>query len=79
LGVGWKDFGDGVYKSSEYPPQEHASFIWDAELPGWKAPKPMPTDGKFYGWNEDVKDWVEGYSFVSEIIPNYELKSENKS
>jgi len=26
----------------------------------WKAPKPYPTDGIKYEWNESLGDWVEG-------------------
>lgn len=27
---------------------------WD-----WKAPIPMPTDGKWYDWNEVTQTWIE--------------------
>ena len=26
---------------------------------GWVAPKPYPSDGKNYGWDEEKKNWVE--------------------
>lgn len=40
-------------------PQPFASWILNEETCRWEAPTPMPTDGKFYVWDEDVTNWVE--------------------
>lgn len=42
-----------------YPPQIYASWKLNKETGQWEAPKKMPTDGKVYDWNEQLKDWVE--------------------
>ena len=43
-----------------YAPQPYASWILDNTTWTWKAPVAMPTDGKFYVWNEETLNWVEG-------------------
>ena len=45
----------GVFK----PAKPFASWKFDDESWSWNSPKPYPTDGKEYFWNEEVKDWVE--------------------
>lgn len=40
-------------------PQPFASWILNEETCQWKAPTPMPIDGKIYVWNEDIINWAE--------------------
>ncbi len=42
-----------------YSPQPYASWTLNEETCYWEAPTPMPTDGKFYTWDEDTTSWVE--------------------
>jgi len=37
----------------------HASWILDEETCRWISSIPMPTDGKYYSWNEPTLAWVE--------------------
>ena len=41
------------------PPKPFASWVLDENTCQWKAPIPMPTDGKMYGWNEGTQAWDE--------------------
>ena len=41
------------------PPQPYPSWILVEETCQWDAPIAMPTDGKFYGWDEATLSWVE--------------------
>lgn len=41
------------------PPQPYPSWVLDEFSCLWNAPKPMPTDGKPYRWDEPSLDWVE--------------------
>lgn len=41
------------------PAQPFASWTFSNTEWTWKAPKPMPTDGKPYNWDETLGDWVE--------------------
>jgi hypothetical protein len=41
-----------------YPPQPYPSWTISAPNWTWTAPTPMPTDGKYYEWNETTKTWV---------------------
>ena len=51
---------DGYYTNGYfYPPQPFPSWLLDEETCRWKAPVPMPTDGKFYIWNEETVSWEE--------------------
>ena len=40
-------------------PKPFASWVLDENTCQWKAPIPMPTDGKMYGWDEGTVSWVE--------------------
>lgn len=42
-----------------YAPQPYASWTLDEDTCYWEAPTPMPTDDKFYTWNEDTLSWTE--------------------
>lgn len=46
------------------PPQPFASWVLDEFTCQWKAPTPMPTDGKRYTWDENTTSWVEASSPV---------------
>ena len=41
------------------PPQPYPSWTLDEASCLWKAPVPMPSDGKKHSWNEDDQSWVE--------------------
>jgi len=41
------------------PPKPYASWILNEDSCLWEPPTPMPTDGKFYTWNEDTESWEE--------------------
>lgn len=41
------------------PPKQFESWVLNEETCLWNAPVPMPTDGKFYEWNESKLQWVE--------------------
>jgi hypothetical protein len=41
------------------PPKPYDSWVLDEETCQWQAPTPMPTDGKFYIWNEETTSWIE--------------------
>lgn len=42
-----------------YAPQPFPSWTISAPDWIWKAPVPMPDDGKPYTWNEEAQAWVE--------------------
>jgi hypothetical protein len=41
------------------PPKPFASWLLNETSCLWDAPTPMPTDGKFYRWDEPTLSWVE--------------------
>jgi hypothetical protein len=41
------------------PPKPFNSWVLDENTCHWKAPIPMPTDGKMYSWNEGTQAWDE--------------------
>lgn len=41
------------------PPKPFNSWVLDENTCQWKAPIPMPTDGKMYSWNESTQAWDE--------------------
>ena len=41
------------------PPQPYPSWVLDEATCQWRAPTPMPTDGKMYNWDEATTSWVE--------------------
>lgn len=41
------------------PPQPYASWLLDEDTCRWKAPIPMPDDGKNYAWDEPTTSWIE--------------------
>ena len=46
-------------KDAFIPPQPFASWVLDEQTCLWGAPVEMPTDGKFYNWDEATTAWVE--------------------
>ena len=42
-----------------YAPQPYASWVLSPHTVLWEAPVAMPTDGKFYEWNEATTSWKE--------------------
>jgi hypothetical protein len=40
-------------------PKPFESWLLDEETCRWQAPTPMPTDGKFYEWDEATLSWLE--------------------
>jgi hypothetical protein len=41
------------------PPKPYGSWTLNEETCQWESPEPYPTDGKFYIWNENHKNWEE--------------------
>jgi hypothetical protein len=48
------------------PPKLFQSWILDEATCLWTAPKPYPTDGQKYSWNEQDLDWELWESLESE-------------
>jgi hypothetical protein len=40
------------------PPQPFPSWVLNEDTCLWSAPVAMPTDGKFYAWDEPTTSWV---------------------
>jgi hypothetical protein len=41
------------------PPKPFASWVLNEDTCLWNAPTPMPTDNKYYQWDENTLTWVE--------------------
>jgi len=41
------------------PPKPYASWVLNNETFRWDPPIPMPVDGKYYNWDEDIKNWLQ--------------------
>lgn len=41
------------------PPQSFPSWVLNEETCLWDAPIPMPSDGKYYQWDEQAGNWIE--------------------
>ena len=51
-----------IYDSTNdvfYGPQPFPSWTVSAPDWIWKAPVPVPNDGKFYNWDEATLNWIE--------------------
>ena len=46
-------------KDAFIPPKPFASWTLNEDTCLWDAPTSMPTDGKFYEWDESTKSWVK--------------------
>ena len=44
------------------PPKPFPSWTLDDATCLWNCPVSLPTDGKFYSWNEDQQQWIESSS-----------------
>ena len=53
-GIGYHWDGIGFFAPQPYP-----SWTKNADTYLWEPPVPMPTDGKFYSWNEEAQTWDE--------------------
>ena len=42
-----------------YEPQPYPSWILNNTTWLWEAPVAMPTDNKYYQWNESITNWEE--------------------
>lgn len=40
------------------PPQPYSSWQLNEDSCLWKAPVPMPDDGRRYQWDEDAQNWL---------------------
>ena len=40
-------------------PKPYSSWVLNETTCRWEAPKPMPTDGKAYIWDEAQQNWIE--------------------
>jgi len=40
------------------PPKQFTSWVLNEETCLWESSVPYPTDGLFYGWNEEMIQWV---------------------
>ena len=46
-------------KDAFIPPKPYPSWVLNEETCLWGAPTPMPTDDKFYKWDETTTSWKE--------------------
>ena len=46
-------------KDAFIPPKPYQSWVLNDETCLWGAPTPMPTDDKFYEWDEATTSWKE--------------------
>ena len=53
-GIGYHYDGTGFYE-----PKPYTSWTFNSTSYMWEAPTAYPSDGKYYNWNEENKQWVE--------------------
>jgi hypothetical protein len=53
------------------PPKPFSSWVLNKEICQWEAPKPYPTDGFTYVWNDNKGEW----ELVNFAEPNEELEA----
>lgn len=58
------------------PPSPYPSWVLDEKKIIWKAPVPMPNDGKEYVWDESLVEWVEFIPPVEEVTQETTTTSE---
>lgn len=46
-------------KDAFIPPKPYPSWLLNEVICDWYAPVDYPNDGKVYGWNESIQNWVE--------------------
>ena len=52
----------GVYNpelDAFLPPKPYESWVINEETADWIPPIPLPDDGKYYQWNEVIRNWTE--------------------
>ena len=50
----------GDWTGTEFrPASPYPSWIWNTQEKLWEVPIPMPTDDKFYLWDEPTLSWIE--------------------
>ena len=49
------------------PPKPFASWVLNETTCLWNAPTPMPTDNKYYQWNESTLAWIATDAQLAEI------------
>ena len=54
IGYTYDRLNDVFYAPSPFPSGTLNNTTWT-----WQSPVPYPTDGKFYTWNEETKNWIE--------------------
>ena len=59
-----KNFAGVGYKYDEIrdafiPPKPYNSWLLNEQTCNWESPKPYPTDGKAYVWDEPTLSWKE--------------------
>ena len=54
IGYTYDRLNDVFYAPSPFPSWTLNNTTWT-----WQSPVPYPTDGKFYTWNEETKNWIE--------------------
>ena len=48
-----------VNKDAFIPPKPFNSWVVNEETCLWKAPIPVPKDGKTYNWDEETLSWIQ--------------------
>jgi hypothetical protein len=51
-----------------YAPKPYPSWILNKSTWLWESPTPVPTDGKYYEWNETAKTWDLAQQSITEKI-----------
>lgn len=54
-GIGYKYDSQ---KDAFVRPQPYPSWVLNLTTLEWEAPKPYPTDGKDYIWDENTQEWI---------------------
>lgn len=57
-GIGYIFDNNAEPNGAFIPPKPYPSWILDTKFYIWKAPKPYPTDGKEYDWDEKTTSWI---------------------
>ena len=53
-GIGYHYDGTGFYE-----PKPYTSWTFNSTSYLWEPPTAYPSDGKYYNWDEENKQWVE--------------------
>jgi hypothetical protein len=60
----WAVYNGNIFQESlifrtEKPEAPYTSWVWDSVANSWIAPIAYPSNGKYYGWDEDELKWIE--------------------